>query len=373
MTETKENVGAQLTKIRVGVIGLGFGGESALKSFRQVPDVEIVALAGLEEDRLAYLGKTYEVPHLYREYQDLLARDDLDAVSIGVPNHLHAPIAIAALQRGLHVLCEKPLARSAEEAETIVQAAVEAKRVLQVVFNHRERGDVQTLKCYINEGKLGRIYYARAYWMRRNGIPGAGSWFVSKAKSGGGPLIDLGVHVLDMVLYLLGEPEVVTVSASTYDELMRSGRGVDKEATKSGANHSQDVEDLATAFIRLANGTTLLLETSWATNSSYGDDYGVILYGSEGGAEIKVKYYSTRDTLRIYTDVAGAPSEIAVQNPKSEFHLAVIRQFVEHIRSGNWSLYTGSEGLRRARIIDACYASAQQGREVLFAPSSERE
>src|SRR5689334_6804397 len=216
MTETKENVGDQLTKIRVGVIGLGFGGESALKSFRQLPDVEIVALAGLEEDRLAYLGKTYEVPHLYREYQDLLARDDLDAVSIGVPNHLHAPIAIAALQRGLHVLCEKPLARSAEEAETIVQAAVEANRVLQVVFNHRERGDVQTLKHYIDEGKLGRIYYAKAYWMRRNGIPGAGSWFVSKAKSGGGPLIDLGVHVLDMALYLLGEPEVVTVSASTY-------------------------------------------------------------------------------------------------------------------------------------------------------------
>jgi predicted dehydrogenase len=313
------------------------------------------------------------VPHLYREYQDLLARDDLDAVSIGVPNHLHAAIAIAALQRGLHVLCEKPLARTAEEAETIVQAAVEAKRVLQVVFNHRERGDVQTLKRYIDEGKLGRIYYAKAYWMRRNGIPGAGSWFVSKAKSGGGPLIDLGVHVLDMVLYLLGEPEVVTVSASTYDELIQGGRGFDKEATKSGANHSQDVEDLATAFIRLANGITLSLETSWATNSSYGDDYGVILYGSEGGAEIKVKNYSTRDTLRIYTDVAGAPSEIAVQNPKSGFHLAVIRQFVEHIRSGNWSLYTGNEGLRRARIIDACYASAQQGREVVFGPSSERE
>jgi predicted dehydrogenase len=125
--------------------------------------------------------------------------------------------------------------------------------------------------------------------------------------------------------------------------------------------------------MRLSNGATLLLEASWATNSNYGDDYGVILYGSEGGAEIKVKYYSTQDTLRIYTDVAGAPSEIAVQNPKSEFHLAVVRQFVENIRSGNWSLYTGGEGLRRARIIDACYASAQQGREVVPESSPERE
>ncbi len=367
-TEMKETA-----NVRVGVIGLGFGGESALKSYRQIPGVEIVALAGMEEEKLAYLGKTYEVPHLYREYQELLAREDLDAVSIAVPNYLHAEIAIAAFQKGLHVLCEKPLARTAEEAEAIVQAAIEAKRVLQVVFNHRERGDIQTLKRYIDEGQLGRIYYAKAYWMRRNGIPGAGSWFVSKERSGGGPLIDLGVHVLDMALYLLGEPEVLTVSASTYDELIQSGRGIDKGASKTGNNHAQDVEDLATAFMRLSNGATLLLETSWATNSSYGDDYGVILYGSEGGAEIKVKRYSTQDTLRIYTDVAGAPSEIAVQNPKSEFHLAVIRQFVEHIRGGNWSLYTGSEGLRRARIIDACYASAQQGREVVVAPSSERE
>jgi predicted dehydrogenase len=373
MTEIKSNTDFQLAKIRVGVIGLGYGGETALKSFRQIPNVEVVALTGQEEDKLAYLGKIYEVPHLYHDYQDLLAREDLDAVSIAVPNFLHATIALAAFQRGLHVLCEKPLARTAEEAETIVQAAVEAKRVLQVVFNHRERGDVQTLKRYIDEGKLGQIYYAKAYWMRRNGIPGAGTWFVNKEKSGGGPLIDLGVHILDMAPYLLGEPEVVTVSASTYNELIQSGRGIDKNSHKTGANHAPDVEDLATAFMRLSNGTTLLLESSWATNSSYGDDYGVILYGTEGGAEIKVKRYSTQDTLCIYTDIAGAPSEIAVQNPKSEFHLAVIREFVEHIRSGNWSLYTGGEGLRRARIIDACYASAQQGREVVISPLPEKE
>src|SRR5581483_7790254 len=111
MTEERENGDLQLAKIRVGVIGLGFGGESALKSFRQIPNVEIVALAGQEEERLTLLGKTYEVPHLYHDYQDLLARDDLDAVSVAVPNYLHTPIAVAALQKGLHVLCEKPLAR----------------------------------------------------------------------------------------------------------------------------------------------------------------------------------------------------------------------------------------------------------------------
>jgi predicted dehydrogenase len=352
--------------VRVGVIGLGFGGETALKCYRQLPNVEIVALAGMEEDKLHALGETYNIPHLYRYYEELLARDDLDAVSVAVPNYLHRPVAVAALERGLHVLCEKPLARTGEEAEAIVQAAIQAKRVLQVVFNHRHRGDVDILKRYIDEGKLGHIYYAKAYWMRRRGIPGAGTWFGNKEKSGGGPLIDLGVHALDMALHLLDEPEVVTVTASTYDEIGKRGLGIDSAAQKSGTGNTFNVEDLATAFMRLSNGATLLLEASWATHSAVSDDFGVILYGTEGGAEIHVKNHSTVDTLRIYTDVAGAPSEIRPQIPASEKHLAVIREFIETIVSGNWSLHHGNEGLRRTRVVDACYASALQGREVVL-------
>ncbi len=354
----------QTGPIRVGVIGLGFGGESALKGYQRLANVQVVALAGLEEERLAALGKTYNVPHLYRYSEELLARDDLDAVSVAVPNYLHAPIALAALERGLHVLCEKPLARTGDEAEAMVQAATKANRVLQVVFNHRERGDIHVLKRYIDEGKLGQIYYAKVYWMRRRGIPGAGTWFVNKEMAGGGPLIDLGVHVLDMALHLLGEPEVLTVSASIYDELGKRGVGVDLNAGKSGAGSSFEVEDLATAFLRLANGATLTFETSWATHSSAQDDYGVTLYGSEGGAEIRVQNYSTEDTLRIYTDVAGVPSEIRPKLPRGDFHNAVVREFIQRISDGNWSLYNGSDGLRRTRIIDACYASARQRREV---------
>jgi predicted dehydrogenase len=352
------------TSVRVGVIGLGFGGETALKCYRQLPNVEIVALAGMEEDKLHALGKTYNIPHLYRDYQDLLARDDLDAVSVAVPNYLHLPVAVAALERGLHVLCEKPLARTAEEGEVIVQAAIKANRVLQVVFNHRQRGDVAILKRYIEAGELGHIYYAKAYWMRRRGIPGAGTWFGNKEKSGGGPLIDLGVHALDMALYLLEEPDVVTVTASTYDEIGKRGLGIDSAANKSGAGNTFNVEDLATAFMRLSSGATLLLEASWATHSNVSDDFGVILYGTNGGAEIHVKDHSCIDTLRIYTDVAGAPSEIRPQIPGCEKHMAVIREFIATILSGNWSLHQGSDGLRRTRVVDACYASALQGREV---------
>lgn len=351
--------------IRVGIIGLGFGGETALKCYKKLPNVEVVALAGLEEDRLAYLSETYNVPHTHRYYEELLARDDIDAVSIGVPNVLHAPVAIMALERGIHVLCEKPIARTSEEAESMVQAAIKANRVLKVVFNHRRRGDVEILKRYIDDGKLGQIYYAKAYWMRRRGIPGVGSWFVNKEMSGGGPLIDLGVHILDMAFHLLSEPEVVTVSAMTYNHLGTNGQGFSKDR-KYGASHEFGVEDLATAFMRLSNGGTLTLESSWATHSSYGDDYGILLYGTQGGAELKVKRYGWQDTLRIYTDIAGTPTEINPQTYQGEGHMAVVREFIETIADGNWSLHNGTEGLRRTRVVDACYASAQQGREIVL-------
>ena len=170
--------------------------------------MEPVALAGLEEGPLRELGGRYGVQDLYTSWEELVARDDLDIVSIGAPNHLHAPIAIAALEGGRHVLCEKPLARNGAEAQRIVDAAREADRAVHIAFTQRERGDVQALKRHVDEGNLGRIYHAKATWMRRNGIPGMGGWFTSKELAGGGPLIDLGVHMVDMALYLMGEPEV---------------------------------------------------------------------------------------------------------------------------------------------------------------------
>ncbi len=353
-------------RLRVGVVGLGWAGETHLKSYQQLPNVQVLALAGLEEDRLASLGEMYNIPHLYPDYEELIMRADLDAVSVCTPNHLHAVIAIAALEHGKHVLCEKPLACSGSEAEEIVQAAVNAHRVLKVVFNHRARHDVQVLKHYLESGELGRIYHAKASWMRRRGIPGLGSWFTKKDMAGGGPLIDLGVHVLDLGLYLLDEPEVVTVSAATYAEFGPHGRGGRPFDDKMLAGAGYDVEDLATAFIRFADGATLLLEASWAVYRPPGDDFGVTLYGTEGGAAIQVENYSWEDTLRIYKDVGDTPVEVHPHLRKGEGHLAVVREFVNVIEDGNWSAHVGREGLYRARIIDACYTSACEGREVVL-------
>ncbi|MET9022883.1 Gfo/Idh/MocA family oxidoreductase [Actinopolymorpha sp. NPDC004070] len=350
--------------LRVGVVGLGFAGQAALKGYLALPDVEVVSLAGLEADRLAELGKEHSIPHLYERWQDLIARDDIDAVSVATPTHLHAPISVAALEAGKHVLCEKPLARSGEEAQTIVDAATKANRVLKICFNHRERGDVAILKQQLDAGQLGRVYYAKAHWMRRNGIPGMGSWFTNREMAGGGPLIDLGVHMLDMALYLLGEPRVLSASASTFSELGPRGLGGSQYAAKQTVGSAYEVEDLATAFLRLEGGGVLQLETSWATFRKPGDDFGVSLYGTDGGAEIGVENYASEDTLRIYTDVAGAPAEVRPRVVRGEGHRAVVRDFVGVIRGGDWSAHTGRDGLARARIIDACYLSSLEGREV---------
>ncbi len=161
--------------LRVGVIGLGFAGTTHLDAYTAVPGVEVVALAGQETDRLHELADSRGVPHRYEDWQDLVARDDLDIVSIGVPNALHHPIAVAALESGKHVFCEKPLATTGDQAQEMVDAAVRNDRVLEVAYNHRRRADVQFLSGHLAQrdadgnGPLGHVYHARASWLRRAG------------------------------------------------------------------------------------------------------------------------------------------------------------------------------------------------------------
>jgi predicted dehydrogenase len=271
------------------------------------------------------------------------------------------------------VLCEKPLARNGTEAKRIVSAAREADRAVHIAFTQRERGDVQALKRHVDEGNLGKIYHAKATWMRRNGIPGMGGWFTSKELAGGGPLIDLGVHMVDMAIFLMGEPEVVNVSCATYAELGPRGRGGRGDFGLMQGDKPYEVEDLATAFIRFSDGATLNLEAGWAAYRESSDDFGVTLYGTDGGAEMKVRNYGTSDTVRIYTDVAGVPAVVAPEIEPREGHYAVVRRFIETIRSGDWEGQYGEDGLNRARIIDACYASALENREVTMEEITSEE
>jgi predicted dehydrogenase len=351
--------------LRVGVIGLGFAGTTHLDAFTALPGAEVVALAGQEKERLEELGTTRGVPDLYEHWEDLVARDDLDIVSIGTPNALHHPIALAALASGKHVFCEKPLASTGELAAEMVAAARNANRVLEIAFNHRRRADVQYLRRYLDGGPLGSIYHARASWTRRRGIPGLGSWFTSKALAGGGPLIDLGSHVLDIGLYLRGEPRVTSVSAVTYSELGKHGRGGAQGAKTTGSGHEFEVEDFASALLRLDNGGSMQLEASWAGYTKDLDDIAIELMGGTGGARLFIEDYATDDTLRLYTDIEGEPVTITptVHVPHGH-HRSVIEEFLATVRSGVWNTSYGEYALHRSRVLDAVYESAREGREV---------
>jgi predicted dehydrogenase len=351
--------------LRVGVVGLGFAGTTALDAFRSLPGVEVVALAGQEQERLEELGASRGVPNLYNDWEDLVARDDLDVVSIGVPNHLHHPIAIAALGSGKHVFCEKPLAPTGDLAQEMVDAARAADRVLEIAFNHRRRADVQYLRRYLDEHDIGRIYHARSSWRRRVGIPGLGSWFTNRQMAGGGPMVDLGPHMLDIALHLMGEPRVTSVSAVAYEELGRAGRGGRAGSTTTGGTRTFEVEDFASALLRLDTGGSIHLETSWASYSADEEDISVELLGATGGVRLFVRDYATDDTIRIYSDVAGAPAvTVPTVHVPSGHHLSVITEFVATVRSGSWADAYGEYALHRSRVIDAVYESARADREV---------
>ena len=354
--------------LRAGVVGLGWAGRQHLAAYADLDGVELVALAGMEPDLLAALGDTYGVQQRFADWQQLLAEAQLDVLSVATPTVLHAPITVAALNAGVHVLSEKPIAESAEVALTMVQAARNNDRVLEVSFNHRRRGDVQACKQMIDSGALGEIYYAKAGWLRRAGIPGLGSWFTRAATAGGGPLMDIGVHMLDMALHLLGEPSVSTATAATYAEFGPKGRGGSATMVKTGVQAGDfDVEDLSTAFLRLGGGGTLLLESSWAQWIPRDQAY-VTLYGSEGGASLEWGGTPADPyrSLKIWTEVQGVPAELTPAIPPDGGHAAAVTDFLVKVRSGDFAAHRGFEALTRALVVDACYASAEEGREVIL-------
>ncbi len=328
--------------IRVGIVGLGMG-RSHLTSYRKLPGVEVVALADTNERRLKRTGEEFKVSLLLGHYSELLKLKDVDAVSICLPNFLHAPASIEALRKGKHVLVEKPPAINAAELKKMIRAAREHQRVLMVALNNRFRPDVQALRRIIKKGELGEIYYARAGWLRR--VNYAGGWFKERSKSGGGALLDLGIHAIDLSLYLMDSPEPISVAGSTYTKLGR-----------------YDVEDLALGLVRLKGGTTLSIEISWELHEPRIEPNEIIfvdLMGTKGGA--------TLEPLRIRKRIRGDPVEIFPSSPEGSWQGSVYEEvghFMRCIRSGKEPISSGRSALSTMKIIDGIYESSKRGREV---------
>jgi len=359
--------------MHIGILGAGNISDTHVRAARSLPGVAVSAVYSptlASARRLADSAGSAAYDDLSR----FLAHTPLDVVAIGTPSGLHAEQAIAAIECGLHVLVEKPLARTAAEGEEMVVAARDAGKVLGVAFNRRARHDVQLVRRAVAGGEFGRVYYAKAFWMRRSGIPGMGTWFTNKQGAGGGPLIDLGIHVLDMALYMMGNPTITAVSAATYAELGTQGKGAWRGARfHVDASQPYEVEDLATALIRMEDGATLHLETAWAAYTGAGDDFGVSLFGSHGGAEIVAKDYAQTGTLRVFGEFSGTPADSSPRLQQVNGHAEIIKAFVTSILDGSPMSPSGEEGVDRARLIDAIYRSADLGREVRIDEDVRRE
>lgn len=332
--------------MKVGIVGTGIGRIHA-GGYKKCEDVEIKTICDVDSERAEKFAAEFNVKNICNDYKELMADDEIDAVSICTPNALHAPIAMAAFEAGKHVICEKPISTNTADARQMVEAAKKSGKIFMMGFNNRFRGDTQLLKKCIENGDLGEIYYAKTGWLRRKGIPGMGGWFTTKAMSGGGPLIDLGVHVLDLALWLMGNPKPVYVMGSSYAKF---GPEI---AKKNGGTY--DVEDLATGMVKLENGATVFVEASWASHVERERIY-TQLIGTKGGAEV--------DPLRIYTDINGSTANVDLTYPNVSGHEMEIVHFVECVREGKTPIATGEHGLHIQLILDAIYESTVTGKGV---------
>ncbi|EKN65217.1 oxidoreductase domain-containing protein [Neobacillus bataviensis LMG 21833] len=351
-----------MEKLKVGVIGAGSLSEAHLDAYKNNPTVELVAVCDLVEERAAEKAKKYAIANIYTDYQEMLKDPELDAVSVVTWNNTHKDIAVAALDAGKHVLCEKPLCMSYEEALEIKAATERTDKQFMIGYVRRHASSIAILKEFIDNGSLGEIYYAKASNLRRLGNPGG--WFSDKSRSGGGPLIDIGVHVLDLLWYLMGRPKVKTVSANTYNKLGNRSN-IKTLSFYQAADYSPEnnVEDLANAIIRFDNGASLMVDVSFTLHAKQ-DQSSAIIFGDKGGAEIDPQLVMVReenDIILNCTPQIDHPSFNFADGFQNE-----INHFVNSCLTGEEPIGGIEDGLEMMKILTAIYESAEKKREIAF-------
>jgi predicted dehydrogenase len=340
-----------MDKLRIGVIGLGIG-VAHIRGYREHPQAEVVAISDMDKVRLDQKGEEFKIDSRYTDAMKMIREEKLDVVSVATPNKFHKPLTLAALKAGCHVMCEKPMAMNAQEGQSMVMAAKAAKKRLMIDFSYRFNPQSYALKKAVEGGILGEVYYARTVWNRRRGLPGFGGWFGQKGLSGGGPLIDLGVHRLDLALWLMNYPKPVWVMGNAYDPI---GSRLAKEQKKQF-----DVEDFASAMIKFANGASLSLEASWAANIKQNEEMETRLLGTKAGLIQKNINEGYEWEAEIFVERDGCQYDMKLHPPVPSAKGAMYH-FVDAIVNNRPHIATGEEGLTVMKILDAVYASAKKG------------
>jgi predicted dehydrogenase len=346
-------------KVKVGIIGVGTIGSVHAEAYAKVPESQVIALCDILPDRLQEKGKRHGVTRLFERYHDLLADPEIEAVSVCVPNRMHAPIAIDAFKAGKHVLLEKPMALSQKEGMAIVAARDAARKVLTMGMVRRQPPDAEVVKAAIDSGKLGEIYQMRIRLIRRRGIPGLGGWFTTKGESGGGGLIDIGVHFFDLAMWATGLWNPTRVSAKVYSKFgspMTDYHYISMWAGPPKFDGTFDVDDYAAGLVRFGDQATLSFEVAWAANAK--DEQMLEILGTKGGLVVG------SDTV-LLTEVDGMMADIKL-NYKQEGggFPQEMAKFIAAVKGEAEPPATGEQGVIAMRLIDAIYASSAQNAEV---------
>lgn len=349
--------------IQIGIVGLGTIGQYHADQLTSLTTQRSVSLAGgmdIAESARTQFETTFDVP-TFDSHQALY--EHIDAVIITTPNRYHEEYAVDAFEAGLDVLIEKPLAHTIESAQQIVRATRDSSSVCRVGFHNRVAQPMEVLMNYLREGRFGNVYHIEANYLRRRGIPGRGSWFTSEATAGGGALVDIGAHAIDLALYVLGFPEVSDVSGVT-----RSVFGDRSEYTYLDMHGTTgdgpfDVDDSASAFIRCGDSTTVSLEVAWAANRPPNTTF--VLHGEDAGACLDLQ---TGELTIFETAASGAPhfSDSTITTRDDNAHRTEQRRFIDAIVDTESPLATAEQALTTQRVLDAIYRSSDVGTGVEF-------
>ena len=350
--------------IRVGMIGAGAIAPFHCMELTAHRDAEIVAVADLSKVRREELAEQFGISRTVASWERIVEDTDIDAVSIALPNHLHATVAIAALKAGKHVHLDKPFALSLQEAKRVAAAAKKSGKMFMVGMNQRYRAECQGLRNAIDRGRLGDIYHVRTFWFRRAGAPRFGTWFVSKKLGGGGCMLDIGVHYLDLALYLIDNWDPVSVTGRVTTLFGHKGLGEGGWGRSDRKKSIKfDVDDNACGLIKFRNGTTLELGVSWIRHQATRNGNTVEIYGTRAAANLDANeiYRPKRSPKGEYETIPIPPA------PKSKKRTSRIWDWLDGVSGKREPMCRIEQLLVVQKILDAIYKSSETGREVRFA------
>lgn len=345
---------------KVGVIGTGAISRTHMPGWAASRHAEVVAGSDVSAQGLTDWGKTFAISKLSADAADIITDPDIDIIDVCTPNMHHAPVVIAALEAGKHVMCEKPLAPTPGEIEAIIAAGKKSGRQVMTGQHFRFTGSAQAMKAEINSGALGDIYHARGWMLRRN-LYIASPTFVHKSQSGGGACIDIGVHILDLTLWMMGNPQPVSVSGTARTELAKQPGQFSRLRSDLKTPPDWDVEEFANAFVRFDNGATLMLEVSWLLHhDTAGEDMQMWLYGKDGGCHWpSTQFVSTNlDTRQQYN------RQLQITANAMEPHAAECMAFAEALANDAPSPVPPEQSHQVLSILDGIYRSQEAGAEI---------